>query len=118
MRRKFKQGEQITSVAQILEHDWFIVHFGPVTAKTVNREVLKSWQLRTCEMFVDRGSVYIAERMTNGEYYEGKTDEELIEMLGMKLCNEYCAYIRHRLGSCEVIGCDKALQEWKKELVK
>ena len=29
MKRKYKQGDRVDSVAELLEHDWFIVRFGP-----------------------------------------------------------------------------------------
>lgn len=67
-KKKFKKGPQILSVAELLEHDWFIVHFGMGTVKTMHKEVLASWPLRVCEKFVDGEQVFIANRITNGEY--------------------------------------------------
>lgn len=37
VKRKYKQGDRVDSVAELLEHDWFIVHFGPRTTKTMTR---------------------------------------------------------------------------------
>lgn len=78
-RRKFKKGKLVINVGQILEHDWFIFCLGSGKTKTMHREALSSWQLRTCEACVEREQIYIAERLTNGEYYSDKTDEELQE---------------------------------------
>lgn len=36
MKRKYKQGDRVDSVAELLEHDWFIVRFGPRTTKTMH----------------------------------------------------------------------------------
>ena len=40
MKRKYKQGDRVDSVAELLEHDWFIVHFGPRTKKTMHKACL------------------------------------------------------------------------------
>lgn len=46
-KRKFKQGDQVVSIAELLEHDWFFVHFGS-SVKTVHKAVLWEWKLRLC----------------------------------------------------------------------
>ena len=79
-KRKFKRGDQVVSVAEIPEHDWFIVKMG-ARDKTMHREVLRSWSIRTCEQFIDNGRIFIALRLTNGEFYEGMADDEIKEML-------------------------------------
>lgn len=53
-KRKFKKGAQVVSIAEIPEHDWFIVLLGR-NGKTMHREVLRSWSIRTCEQFIDHG---------------------------------------------------------------
>jgi len=63
-KRKFKEGKKVVSVAELLEHDWFIVHFGK-RVNPVHKGFLASWQLHTCELFVDQGWIYIAERVAN-----------------------------------------------------
>ena len=69
-KRKFKKGPQVVSVAEIPEHDWFIVKAG-TWDRTMHREMLRSWTIRTCEQFIDHGMIFIAQRLTNGEFYEG-----------------------------------------------
>ena len=74
-KRKFKKGAQVVSTAEIPEHDWFIVLLGR-NGKTMHREVLRSWSIRTCEQFIDHGFVFVAQRLTNREFYEGMSDED------------------------------------------
>ena len=83
-KRKFKKGAQIVSVAEFLEHEWFIVN-----GKTYHRGWCMSWTLKLAQVYVDRGVAYIAKRITNGEYYSSKTDEELQGMLDERLC-DFC----------------------------
>ena len=49
MKRKYKQGDRVDSVAELLEHDWFIVRFGPRTTKTMHKAVLGEWKLKLCQ---------------------------------------------------------------------
>ncbi len=124
-KRKFKEGRKVVSVAELLEHEWFIVRFGK-KAKTVHKGFLTSWQFHTCELFVDQGRIYIAERMANGEFYAGKTDEQIKDMLEERLC-DYCplpdeAKGVHCYGGepviCEGSHCDEAIEAWKEEYVE
>lgn len=125
-KRKFKKGAQVLSVAELLEHDWFIVHFGPRTVKTLHKSFIGSWQLLMCERFVDAGQVYIAERLTNGEYYPNLSDKEIQERLDEGLC-DYCPLPEELHGmhlgpngpyGCEGSRCDKAIEAWKEEYVE
>lgn len=125
-RRKFKKGKLVINVGQILEHDWFIFCFGSEKTKTMHREVLSSWQLRTCEACVEREQIYIAERLTNGEYYSDKTDEELQGMLDERLC-DFCPLPDELKGvhcyggepvMCEGSHCKEAVEAWKEDLVE
>lgn len=61
-KRKYRRGSQVQNVGEIPEHEWFIVYFGSST-KTLNQSVLASWQLRTCEKFINAGLVYVAEKI-------------------------------------------------------
>ncbi len=116
-KKKFKRGPKVLNVAELLEHDWFIVHFGPNVVKTLHKSFIGSWQLFMCERYVDSGQVYIAERLTNGEYCAGKTDEQLQEMLDTELC-DYCEGKLSVIGSCDGAYCNEALEAWKEEYVK
>lgn len=120
-KRKFKKGSQVVSVAEIPEHDWFIVR-----GKTTHREVLRSWSIRTCEQFIDHGTIFIAQRLTNGEFYEGMSDEEIMEMLEENMCN-YCPLPDELKGAhcyggqpvmCEGTHCGEAIARWKDEQVE
>ena len=124
-KRKFKKGERVLSIAEIPEHDWFIVLLGR-NGKTMHREVLRSWSIRTCEQFIDHGFVFVAQRLTNREFYEGMSDEEIREMLGENMCS-YCPLPDELKGAhcyggqpvmCEGSHCDEAIERWKEEYVE
>lgn len=118
MKRKYKSGALVTNVAQLLEHEYFIVRFSPrETPKTMHREVLASWQLRICELFVRTGRVSIAERLTNGEYYSSTQDWELLGMFDKELC-EMCKEMNGLMIPCEGLCCSNVLAEWKKKPVR
>lgn len=125
MKRKFKRGNQVVSIAEIPEHDWFIVLLGR-NSKTMHREVLRSWSIRTCEQFIDHGMVFIAQRLTNGEFYEGMSDDKIRDMLEDNLC-DYCPLPDEQKGAhcyggqpvmCEGTHCDEAIAMWKEGLVE
>lgn len=124
-KRKFKKGERVLSIAEIPEHDWFIVLLGR-NGKTMHREVLRSWSIRTCEQFIDHGFVFVAQRLTNREFYEGMSDEEIREMLEENMCS-YCPLPDGLKGAhcyggqpvmCEGSHCDEAIERWKEEYVE
>ena len=103
VKRKYKQGDRVDSVAELLEHDWFIVHFGPRTTKTMHKAVLWEWKLKTCQQAIDSGRVFIAVKLTNGEYYGDMTDDQIVDMLETDLC-EYPHRLRflilRTIGNC------------------
>ena len=78
VKRKYKQGDRVDSVAELIEHDWFIVHCGHRTTKTMHKAVLLEWKLRTCQQAIDSGRVFIAVKLTNGEYYGDMTDDQIV----------------------------------------
>jgi hypothetical protein len=59
---KYKQGKMIKSISDFAKSDntWFKVRFGN-KPKTLHRSFLISWQYRTLELFINRGSVYEAD---------------------------------------------------------
>ena len=61
---KYKQGKMIKSIADFAKSDkkWFKVRFGN-KPKTLHRSFLISWQYRTLELFISRGSVYEADEI-------------------------------------------------------
>lgn len=124
-KRKFKKGPQVVSVAEIPEHDWFIVKAG-TWDRTMHREVLRSWTIRTCEQFIDHGMIFIAQRLTNGEFYEGMSDEQIRGMLEDRMC-DYCPLLDELKGAhcygdapvmCEGTHCAEAIAAWKEEFVE
>lgn len=124
-KRKFKKGPQVVSVAEIPEHDWFIVKAG-TWDRTMHREMLRSWTIRTCEQFIDHGTIFIAQRLTNGEFYEGMSDEQIREMLEGRMC-DYCPLPDELKGAhcygdapvmCEGTHCAEAIAAWKEEFVE
>lgn len=117
VKRKYKQGDRVDSVAELLEHDWFIVHFGPRTTKTMHKAVLWEWKLKTCQQAIDSGRVFIAVKFTNGEYYGDMTDDQIVDMLETDLC-EYCEGRKGVVGQCDGKFCDEAIEAWKGAYVK
>ena len=124
-KRKFKKGPQVVSVAEIPEHDWFIVKAG-TWDRTMHREMLRSWTIRTCEQFIDHGMIFIAQRLTNGEIYEGMSDEQIRGMLEDRMC-DYCPLPDELKGAhcygdapvmCEGTHCAEAIAAWKEEFVE
>ena len=124
-KRKFKKGPQVVSVAEMPEHDWFIVKAG-TWDRTMHREVLRSWTIRTCEQFIDHGMIFIAQRLTNGEFYEGMSDEQIRGMLEDRMC-DYCPLPDELKGAhcygdapvmCEGTHCAEAIAAWKEEFVE
>ena len=123
-KRKFKKGTQVVNVAEFLEHEWFIVN-----GKTYHKGWCMSWPLKLSQIYVDRGVAYIAKRLTNGEYYSGKTDEELREIAGENLCKSclmtssmrstplYAVKTIECLRGARV-HCRDALAAWKEEPVE
>ena len=117
MKRKYKQGDRVDSVAELLEHDWFIVRFGPRTTKTMHKAVLGEWKLKLCQQFVDGGRIFIAVKLTNAEYYGDMTDDQIVDILETDLC-EYCEGRKGVAGQCDGEFCDEAIEAWKGAYVK
>lgn len=124
-KRKFKKGPQVVSVAEIPEHDWFIVKAG-TWDRTMHREMLRSWTIRTCEQFIDHGMIFIAQWLTNGEFYGGMSDEQIRGMLEDRMC-DYCPLPDELKGAhcygdapvmCEGTHCAEAIAAWKEEFVE
>ena len=117
VKRKYKQGDRVDSVAELLEHDWFIVRFGPRTTKTMHKAVLGEWKLKLCQQFVDGGRIFVAVKLTNAEYYGDMTDDQIVDMLETDLC-EYCEGRKGVVGQCDGKFCDEAIEAWKEAYVK
>lgn len=115
-KRKIRQGKQITSFDQLVSCDWVIVH-----GKPYHQGWVTSWQIGMAKAYLKRGVAYEGIRLTNGEYYEDLTDEQLIERFGEEL-HEKCPWNNggnHSPGSlCEGSYCEEALENWKEELVE
>ena len=115
-KRKFRPGALVKSTDELFEHDYFMIRQGSKW-KTVHKAFVLSWQMQFCFNHIQRGYLRVAERLTNGEYYAGKTDDELIEMLVPDIC-ERCDGVKTVIGSCDGMWCDETLQAWKEELVE
>ena len=115
-KRKFRVGPVVHNREEVFQHDYFMIRQGNKW-KTVHRAFVLSWQMQFCFNHIQRGYLRVAERLTNGEYYAGKTDDELIEMLVPDIC-ERCDGVKTVIGSCDGRWCDETLQEWKDEPVK
>lgn len=120
-KRKFKKGAQVRSLDEFFLHEYFIVN-----GKTQHCGWCRAWQLGLARHYIERGAVFVAVRLTNGEYYSGKSDDEIQSMLDTALCNIYCPLPDHLKGvhcyggepvMCEGSHCREALEAWKEEEV-
>lgn len=121
-KRKFKKGSPITSLDQLFQYDYFIWN-----SLTRHAGFILSLQVRVVQEAIRRGVLFAAERLTNEEYYAGKTDDQLAEMRGEGVCN-YCRIPEEHRGArsyggepyfCSDTGeCERALEAWKGEYVE
>lgn len=120
-KRKFKKGAPVTSLDDFMKSPYFIVN-----GKTFCAGWCRGWQLNMANGYINRGVAFIAERLTNEEFYEGKTDEQMKDMLGERLC-DFCPLPEERRGvhcyggqpvMCEGSRCGEALESWKEEYVE
>jgi len=79
-KKKIKQGEQITSLNQLVSCEWVIVMGKPYCIGWV-----MSWQVSLALAYVNRGDAYEGIRLTNGEYYDGFSDDELRKRFGEEI---------------------------------
>lgn len=91
-KRKFKRGKVVTSLDEFFEHKYFVDGW---CNKTFHASWCISWPVRLARLMIVRGRLFVAERLTNGEYYSDKSDEQIEEKLGDTLC-EYCPFILTR----------------------
>lgn len=119
-KRKFKKGAPVMCVDDFLKHDWFIV-----CEKTYNAGWCRSWSLTLAQRYVK--DAFIAERLTNEEFYAGKSDEQLATIVGEEQLCDYCPIPDELKGvhcyggepvMCEGSCCDEALNRWKEEYVE
>lgn len=120
-KRKYKKGALVKSLDELFLHEYFIVN-----GKTRHRGWVQSWQLGLARKYIERGAVYVAVRLTNGEFYSEKTDNDIQSMLDTDLCDVYCPLPDNLKGvhcyggepiMCEGSHCDKAIEAWKEEEV-
>jgi len=126
-KRKYRKGKVVTSLDTLFEHQYFIVRYGGGThEKTHQASWLRAWQTQMAHNFIKQGAVFVADLLTNGEYYSNKTDDQLADMLDDNLCN-YCplpdgskgvhCYGGHPV-MCEGCCCGDALERWKEEEIE
>lgn len=84
-KRKFKKGAQVKSLDELFQHEYFIVN-----GKTTHCGWCRAWQLGTARRYIERGCIHVAVKLTNGEYYSGKSDDDIKDMLENGLCEGYC----------------------------
>lgn len=102
-KRKFKKGKLVTSIDELFEHRHFIVQYGGFTSpeRTVHFGFVQSWQVRMANLFVRGKRVWVAERLTNGEFYSNMTDKEIVDKFDEELC-AYCPLPEERRGYAKV----------------
>lgn len=120
-KRKFKKGAPVKNFNELFEHDYFIA-----MGKTLCAGFVQSWQIRMARNIIETKGIFIAERLTNEEFYAEKTDNQISEMLEDRLC-DFCPlpdYLKgvHCYGGepvmCNGSYCDKALKAWKEDYVE
>lgn len=128
-KRKFKKGKLVTSIDEFFEHQNFIVQYGGFTSpeRTVHFEFAQSWSVRTANLFIRAKRVWVAERLTNGEFYSNMSDGDITDKFGEELC-AYCPIQEdqrgvHNYGGqpwyCADSGsCEEALEAWKEAPVE
>lgn len=120
-KRKYKRGKQIRSLDEFFQHRMFIVN-----GKTFCAGWCRGWQLGLAQNYIRRGVAFVAVPLTNEEYYAGKTDEQIKDMLEERLC-EFCSLPEEAKGvhcyggqpvMCEGARCGDAIAAWKEEYVE
>jgi len=61
-RRKYQKGKLVTSLDEFFQHEYFIV-----MGKTQHRGWCQSWQLGLARLYIERGVVFVAEPITDGQ---------------------------------------------------
>lgn len=121
-KKKFKKGAPVTSLDDFMKHPYFIVN-----GKTFCAGWCRGWQLNTAMRYAKSGEAFIAERLTNEEFYAGKSDEQLAAIVGEEQLCDYCPIPDELKGvhcyggepvMCEGSRCDEALDRWKEEYVE
>lgn len=122
-KRKFKRGILITSLDELFKHEYF---FHTRTNKTFHFGWCLSWPVRMAHQIIEQKQLFVAVRLTNGEYYAHKSDEQIEQMLGDKLC-DFCPLSDglkgvHCYGGqpvmCEGAYCKGAVENWRREDVE
>ena len=57
-KRKFKPGEKVRCIDDLLKHDFFILH-----GKTYHTGWCRSWTINLAWNYIQRGELYFAERV-------------------------------------------------------
>lgn len=85
-RRKIRRGALITSLDQLAKCDWIIVNIktsgSTAKDKPMSRGWWISWQLQMVMTYIKQGYLHEGIRLTNGEYFEGMSEEKLLEKFG------------------------------------
>lgn len=122
MKAKYKPGDIIRSLDE-LSKEKLVYH----NHKILHKGWFQSWQIRLAEAYIRVGAIRKAVRLTNGEYFKEKSDEQLMGyILSKEIICDYCPLEEQAKGVhcyggvvhiCEGSGCEDALEAWKKEEV-
>ena len=77
-KRKIRQGERITSLNQLTKCEWVMVKGEPYSRGWWCGWWC-GWLINTALMHINMEVIYEGIRLTNGEYYDSLTDDELAE---------------------------------------
>lgn len=106
-KRKFKKGPQITSLDRLAAVDMAIV-----AGKTYLNGWIISWPVRMAQGYIRSGLAYEAVKLTNEEYYEGRSQKSLMQQFREAVCFD-CP--KPSSWQCNNSSCDAAYQIWLKK---
>ncbi|MPN37606.1 hypothetical protein SDC9_185126 [bioreactor metagenome] len=120
MKAKFRPDKsplgQIKNLDYLMQQE-FIYHYN----KILHKGWFSSWQLKFTVTQLKRGCIRKAIRLTNEEYFVGKSREYLIDNFHEEM-HQYCPWNdenSHSPGSvCEGSFCDEAYENWLEAKVK
>jgi hypothetical protein len=110
-RKKLKKGVLITTLDQLAKCEWIIIRDKPY-----HRGWFSSWQLSMAMGYLTHGMAYEGIRLTNGEYYQKLTHEQIFDRYATSVCG-LCQLKNAPSATCEGFYCHSAIDRWKEELV-
>ena len=106
------RGKQVTSLDEFFEYEAFDIKYSSESASIdVPAEVMQSLTIRQAKKYIDKKGIFVAETLTNGDCCAHRTDKELVDELGYRICR-YCSLMR---ATCKYEVCGMALDAWQED---